>query len=310
MKKTINHWAALAMAAGLLGGAGALWAGPDRPTEYTNQGSIINTRHNMTMLSQSGGDLLNGSVNPDNNPGGGGVSLMNSSRNQYGEVCVYCHTPHGANTNHDLPLWNRTIQNPTGYTTYDQLNTSTLTPGSVSQPGANSLSCMSCHDGVTAIDSIINMPGSGRFNKNQETAVDPSFLDQWPGAAGSHDNMTECSGCHNPTNTTFGNRATDFRVFIIGTDLRNDHPVGVTYPTTRTDFTPGLLTQGTAKYIDKNTNNKMDKNDLRIYNGKVECASCHDPHGVPSVGPGSTFNPTFLRVSNTNSGVCLTCHVL
>jgi hypothetical protein len=29
---------------------------------------------------------------------------------------------------------------------------------------------------------------------------------------------------------------------------------------------------------------------------------------VPSNGVGSQFNPTFLRVSNTGSALCLTCH--
>ena len=41
---------------------------------------------------------------------------------------------------------------------------------------------------------------------------------------------------------------------------------------------------------------------------EVECASCHDPHGVPSTGEGSTLLPSFLRVRNENSAVCLTCH--
>jgi cytochrome c553 len=31
---------------------------------------------------------------------------------------------------------------------------------------------------------------------------------------------------------------------------------------------------------------------------EVECASCHDSHGVPSAGAGSRFNPSFLRVNN------------
>lgn len=37
-------------------------------------------------------------------------------------------------------------------------------------------------------------------------------------------------------------------------------------------------------------------------------ASCHDPHDVPSGGPGNVFNKTFLRKSNENSTVCMLCH--
>ena len=43
-----------------------------------------------------------------------------------GEVCVYCHTPHGADTSAVVPLWNRTLPSPASFTTYDSLGTSTL----------------------------------------------------------------------------------------------------------------------------------------------------------------------------------------
>jgi len=85
------------------------WADVDLPTKFSNTGSIANTRHNLTQNTISG------------NP-----TLMNPYRNDYGEVCVYCHTPHGANTQLAAPLWNRTFNNNT-YTTYDTLGTSTLT---------------------------------------------------------------------------------------------------------------------------------------------------------------------------------------
>jgi hypothetical protein len=54
-------------------------AGPDIPTKFINQGGIINTRHNMTQ-----------------DVSGISSALMDSQRNNYGAVCVYCHTPHGA----------------------------------------------------------------------------------------------------------------------------------------------------------------------------------------------------------------------
>jgi predicted CXXCH cytochrome family protein len=33
----------------------------------------------------------------------------------------------------------------------------------------------------------------------------------------------------------------------------------------------------------------------------VECGSCHDPHNYS--------NPTFLRLANNTSNLCLSCHV-
>lgn len=105
--------------------------------------------------------------------------------------------------------------------------------------------------------------------------------------------------------------ATNFAVFVIGTDLKNDHPVGVSFPATNgpgTDFnTPGG-SRGNVSFFDTDADTRLDKAELRVYDGKVECASCHDPHGVPSAGTESQFNLTFLRKPNTGSAVCLTCH--
>lgn len=241
---------------------------------------------------------------------------MDSSRNNYAEVCVYCHTPHGANTNAAAPLWNRSLPAGSSYTLYSALNTSSLTQ-IVEAPGAASLPCLSCHDGSQAVDAIINMPGSGRYNPAPDTA----FLDTWPSASGSHDglNGVGCLACHSPSAPGFAATATDFTIFAIGTDLRNDHPVGVNFPTTSgigTDWnTPGgSVSSGGAvtRFFDENPNSRMDKTEIRLYgsgsDSRVECASCHDPHGVPSAGVGTTFFPTFLRKTNTGSAVCMTCH--
>lgn len=272
----------------------------DKPTQFTNIDGIKNTRHNMMQST-----ITNGGA-------------MNTVRNYYGEICVYCHTPHGANIAAGAPLWNRSLPTSTTYVTYDKLNTSSLTQ-TVSQPGAASLPCLSCHDGSQAIDAIMNMPGSGQYSATPNPALwNPAALGL-PAAykAVQHHTLIDCMACHtDPTGMEF---ATDFTAFVIGTDLKNDHPVGVNYPTTTgagTDWkTPdGSITRGTVvtTFFDDNTNGRMDKGDVRLYgsgtDSRVECASCHDPHGVPSGGAGTTINPTFLRKTNAGSLVCLTCH--
>ncbi|HSO06820.1 MAG TPA: cytochrome c3 family protein, partial [Pelomicrobium sp.] len=90
---------------------------------------------------------------------------------------------------------------------------------------------------------------------------------------------------------------------------------GIRYPqpTVGFDFNEPTRKVGALAYFDVNANQHADSNEVRLYDTgegyEVECASCHDPHGVPSGGAGSVFNPTFLRVSNAGSQLCLTCHV-
>ena len=287
-----------------------------------NRDTIANTRHNLTLAY--------------NSAAGGAGSVMDEFRNQYVEVCVYCHTPHGANRQVDAPLWNRTV-NTSEYQIYDKPRTLNRPIG---QPGPNSLTCLTCHDGTISIDSIINMPGSGNYSAAQETGMNTTFLDSWGTFSGNGTSLGHyrmgpsqdagfCTLCHNSDSSTTA--MSDFTVFVIGTDLRNDHPVGIQYPegpygkAIGVDFHEpykGFTNASGASmwFHDTNNNQYPDKNEPRMYNTgemfEVECASCHDPHGVPINGSGSEFIPSFLRVSNgnantgqgTSSGLCLTCH--
>ncbi|MBF0627069.1 MAG: hypothetical protein HQL91_02505 [Magnetococcales bacterium] len=279
----------------------------DYPTNFSNIGGISNSRHNLTQSTA-------------------GVSgAMITVRNNYGEVCVYCHTPHGANTeNITAPLWNRTFKANT-YQTYDQMGTPSLT-ATVNAPGVNSLACLSCHDGTVAVDSIINMPGSGQYNAASRTSHQEAFLDSWSGtgssttstkhhalAATSPGGGVGCLACHSGPDGP--EVATDFTVFSIGTDLRNDHPVGIDLPTSRVgrDFIAPTVTLDKIAFYDLDSDSRPDPNEVRFYKTgstyRVECASCHDPHGVAPAG-GAPINATFLRISNTSSALCLTCHAM
>lgn len=290
----------------------ALADGWDPGTQASNTNSILNTRHNLTVSFNSF------------------QAIMNTARNDYVEVCVYCHTPHGANQQVDAPLWNHTIST-SQYQVYDKPTTLNQ---NVSNPGPNSLTCLSCHDGTVSIDSVINMPGSGLYNPAQQTTVNSSFLDSWPGDGddGRHYVLGpgftapgRCTICHNGNSPT----APNYEVFVIGTDLTNDHPVGIQYPQQTgaiIDFNqPNISVPGRLSFFDNDNDQFPDKDEVRLYDSgegpEVECASCHDPHGVESGANGSVFNPSFLRVNNgiagsgsgivsaTPSALCLTCHI-
>ena len=83
---------------------------------------------------------------------------------------------------------------------------------------------------------------------------------------------------------------------LIGTNLSNDHPVSFIYNT--------ALATADGELFDPATHltslGGTIAADLLI-GGKLQCASCHDAHrGYP--------NPSLLKISNTGSAFCLTCH--
>jgi len=311
-------------------------------TKASNSGSVANTRHNLTVSFA---------------PGPFRDLMFSYALNDYEEVCVYCHTPHGSNqAEPNLPLWNHTIPDKTTFTLYDDpstnraLNQLTQT---MTVPGPSSLTCLSCHDGTIAIDSILNMPGSGRspgpgsLVNNEVAPQNNAFLDAWPHTGGHYPLGPEgatgavpdtCIWCHSGASPV----VPDFRVYVIGKDLSNDHPIGVVYPAAlgaAPDFKqPSDTTaDGRIKYFEDavggsgapstNINNHLNTNEIRLYDSgqgfEVECASCHDPHGVPVDGSspwsgswsvpglsrtGVQFTNSFLRISNSDSDLCLTCH--
>ncbi len=83
------------------------------------------------------------------------------------EICVYCHTPHGADTTVSLaPLWNRV--NTTLDGTEDLYASSTFNAaasagyGYAGINGSDAVLCLSCHDGTSVTDTLVNMPNSGQ----------------------------------------------------------------------------------------------------------------------------------------------------
>jgi len=193
-------------------------------------------------------------------------------------VCVFCHTPHGADTSAEVPLWNKTLADPASYTTYDTLGTSSL-DGATAPVGSVSIACLSCHDGVQAMDTVLNAPGSGAGGDALWTAG------TWTG-----------------TNQTAG-RLTSFA--NLGQDLTDDHPIGIQYggggittgtpaaPTNDDDFVQAGAGLGntqangrTVWWVDTEAtpNGTREKTDMQLYTRSV-------------------------RVSNDGSAVCLACHV-
>lgn len=202
------------------------------------------------------------------------------------DTCAYCHTPHGAMsyTEYVGPLWNQknteTVVQDNGVIynsdTIDMIRQD-FDPSTFYGIGGASNACLSCHDGVQAIDTVARgMSPSGAFGQGTDTdesIVNSSSADIGAGPAGPAD--------------------------ITGiVDLSDDHPVAIEYDNARdTAFNP-------------NPRDDYGRTLLHAPDDTVECTSCHNPHEADVDGDGrdtGTDRP-FLRIGNENSNLCFECH--
>ncbi len=189
------------------------------------------------------------------------------------QVCEFCHTPHGANTNIQAPLWNRAETTQT-FTLYASPTMNTAP----AQPLGSSKLCLSCHDGVNA-STMVN----GNSVSTKHDLVKP------PGhPAPDTTSDPNCERCH--SNFYSGRR----RTLVIGTNLSNDHPISMPYPTVAQDQSFKTPTDAQKGW------GGNSPNDVKLNAGLVECNSCHNVHS-------NDFAP-FLRKSNASSALCTTCH--
>lgn len=229
------------------------------------------------------------------------------------EVCVFCHTPHGATKADEggatlrAPLWNRRVPAGTTYTPYTSstLDAQHIVDGFDSQPGGSSKLCLSCHDGTLAIGNVNVLNG--------QTGATIPMTGTGPGGT-----MPPGQGS-----------ASGFTRFL-GTDLRNDHPISVTFDAAlaardgelrspdaqqRWPAGSGSVLAVRAPGVKPLLPLEPTGNAAR---GQVQCATCHDPH-IRELDA-SKGNQKFLRAnrfqeaapsSASNPGadiLCLNCH--
>jgi len=184
------------------------------------QDTIVNTKHNLSTS------------------GPGPVQALSED-----QVCIFCHTPHGARD--VAPLWNRRDSTAT-YIPYDS-PTLRASPG---QPTGASKLCLSCHDGTIALGDLVSA----------DSAI-PMTGDGFMPAGGG----------------------------LIGTDLRNDHPISFSYDEAQSESGGELVPAGSldpAIHLDEL--------------GMLQCTSCHDPHD-------NQFGD-FLVMDNREAALCRGCH--
>lgn len=196
------------------------------------------------------------------------------------KVCVFCHTPHHANSGSPV-LWNRTIKSSASFTLY---SSSTLQAVQDLDSSKYSLLCLSCHDGSTAINTLVNYWG--------ETFTPQQAAVRIADVTGIGANIGGLDASGNP-------------VGPFNVSLTNDHPVGFIYDATlvNADRTAGgYLTAQLA--TPDNIGGFVIDTKVRLFGAgkdRMECGSCHDPH--------DNQHDNFLVKSNVGSALCITCHL-
>ena len=283
------------------------------------QQNVANTKHNLSNqrsgLGVNGGTGFGASGVGDIYTVGASASLGDGTAASAAtgggsdQICVFCHTPHGANTGvTSVPLWNRSVRSSGAYTAYTMIGSNSTGTASV---GGMSLACLSCHDGTQAMDAMFNAPGSGPGLTDTSSITAGQEYTWTAGAA------TDLGGAVYFTPTTNG--ALNAPITLLGTDLSNDHPIGMYYcggistaggGCGDTDFKTGTGLAGNNK--SKIGVLKLFGNTGNALTSTVECATCHDPHlergGTPLDGDTVNKVQLFLRVSPVASRICLTCH--
>jgi len=146
--------------------------------------------------------------------------------------CEFCHAPHHVQTTvENAPLWNRSIGGTT-FTLYANGGT-TVSGTTITGLGANSLTCLSCHDGQQALGvmanglnaTIVGPDADGTIGDGTKADIGLDLQNDHPvgfplaadGTAGVPNPLPapfrtygasdtfECASCHDPHDNTTGN---------------------------------------------------------------------------------------------------------
>jgi predicted CXXCH cytochrome family protein len=203
---------------------------------------------------------------------GSTASVKTSGATTTTEVCIFCHTPHKASPGGGRPLWNHTLTSSTLSWSPNKTVRGTDLPTDLSTAALEGpAACLSCHDGSVALGSVLVYYSGG-----SSSATTFSF-------AALTDRITAGGAMH-----------VNGPAYIDVTTMSKNHPLGVQKPDAKTGFTDFVAADGGTGVWYRTSS--QDSNDY------VACQSCHNPH--------LTTNQPFLRISNSGSAICKSCHDL
>lgn len=196
------------------------------------------------LLAMTASPALAGIKNSPHDLSNAGTSGQAVTSNS-SEVCVFCHTPHNADTSVTLaPLWNRSTKNLSTVALYNSGSLSSASKPSVVSTEvdkSDATLCLSCHDGSSLATNLKNNPADA-----------PTLTFTGPNTVGA--DMVLLDGSNG---------------------LTNDHPIGMVYNSVvaakPTEFNVASTPRSAGiKFFD---------------NGHMWCSSCHNVHDYSTNPP-------------------------
>jgi hypothetical protein len=170
--------------------------------------------------------------------------------------------------------------------------------------------CIACHVTHNSDTSVIDAPLWGHANSTQTYTLYASpTLNAGPLSQPSGQSKL-CMSCHDGTvavDSFGGNTGTTMITPAnnLGTTLANDHPIGFVYNTALATADGSLFDPSTKTVtIGSGTQTKTGTiAATMLFNGKLECSSCHDVHNTFTVG-----TTHLVKLPEAGSAICLACH--
>lgn len=231
-----------------------------QPTVKSRIGSIMNALANRCFHALAVCSLLLAAIAAQ----AGSLTASKHDLSLNGvNMCAFCHMPTSQGGTIEVPLWDKSAK----LENFNPYNSEAASKGvCLARPGGVSMVCLDCHDGSNA-KAVFSEPKAGDLGASHTV------------------NDEKCFVCHKVIpNVPY--KAPE-KLLAVGGAHQMNHPIFRSYPTAVENF---------------NSPPDADKgwSDVRFFNGKVECPSCHAVH--------DPTNKPFLRISNEGSALCVRCH--
>jgi hypothetical protein len=93
------------------------------------------------------------------------------------KMCAVCHTTHNATSLASAPLWDHELTAVASYTRYSSATFDIHGGTTITDPGASSKLCLSCHDGTVALENFGGITSGTNFINSDYRIGGPSGND-------------------------------------------------------------------------------------------------------------------------------------